>query len=310
MQVDPTFAFQWYNRAEMKALDFGRRLTAIAVNFQQSCNIGSDDYWRNFTRNNKITRLLELYTTSANSSIPAWTGFVAIKEGYRCYPHPNRPGYAVCTYDNEDSWYVELICATSHKEDGVKGKGAALLEEVKRQAIQEDKQYITLSALPYVIFYYYEKGYRLTMNVDCVEDAQLTEIASYIRQLMKTQGAFKYGEKDVEAPFRDPIFVELLKRAVTLGLGANRQIIEGEEQGTCRPLERCAEDGIFMTLCLREREFQLLAQQPNTPMPLQQPNIPRYRTRGQNSQVLPAWAMGDLPARQDFDNVYTDFMEQ
>ncbi len=274
--------FQWYQRG--LAPTFDRTLAFIRDQFRETCGIGSHEFWQNFVDNDKINLILTLRTGPKQTV----TGFVAIKKGYRCIPDVTKPGFSICSYDHDDTWYIELICAQSHQMDGIKGKGGWLLDEVRQKATSEGIQFITLSALPYVVTYYYDRGYRLSMDVNCKEPAELTMLAKRIREKM-TEG--KFGVPNVEPlhqPFHDSDFIEFLKLAVTKGFTSNRHMFEGEYLAeTQTDVEENAVDGVYMTLCLPKREFEFTA-----------PN--KMRTFSQWAQEMPL-------DQQDFDASFIDF---
>jgi hypothetical protein len=235
----PVFRFEWVER-KSAGRDFSSMLSKIEQEFQNECKLGTDDYWMNFRRNLSITRLLLMYEDRE------WTGFVAIKEGYQCFPD-RVPGSGVCS-GGHASWYIELICAKS--SNTVKGRGSAMIGEVTRKAIEQGQEYVTLSALPYVIMWYYGLGFRLTMDTSCAEPAALTELAASIRQA-KARFA-----NDNEA-FSNPEFLNFLRTAVTFGLGSRRMRSENLLPVGCNTLEECAVDGIYMTLCLPKKTMEL-----------------------------------------------------
>ena len=261
MEIDSKseFDFAWHTRAEEGNREFSRLLTSITFQFQNVCGIGDAKYWRNFTNNTKITRVLEIFSASDPTQPPSRTGFVAIKDGYQCRPHPNKKGYSMCSYNN-NSWYVELICSVS---DNVPGKGTALLTEVKNAAIKAGVEYITMSALPYVIFFYAKLGYQLTLDANCIENEQLKMMATRIRTRLR-----ELNYKSMDDPFerRDEEFIEFLKMCVAQGLAYSRQESADHKSVDCQD-EECAVDGIYMTLCLPKKtyEFNIWSQVPTPP---------------------------------------------
>jgi len=236
------FSFVWVTR-EQSRREFGEILRQIEYNFRRSCNIGQNHYWTNFVRNTGISRVLMLYDHNE------WTGFVAIKEGFQCFPDAKESGAAECT-DTNPSWYIELICA--HSDGGIKGRGTAMIEEVTKAAQRFGMRFITLSALPYVIMWYYQLGFRLTLDVACSEPSELEQLAQLMRDKLKR------FRSDQEA-FEDEDFVNFLRRAVAYGLGAKRLKYKNASTGcdSVNKPEDCAGDGIYMTLCIPEKTFEI-----------------------------------------------------
>lgn len=238
----PKFYFLWVVRDPQNESDFFRLLNDIHKNFKGICNLGVASYWNNFKKSETISRILLL-----KESGDAWTGFAAIHDGYQCFPDLKEPGTAVCT-DGNRSWYVELICAKT--DDGVKGRGSAMIDAIKRAAEADGREYVTLSALPYVVMWYYNQGFRLTLDSSCAEPPELTALAARIRDERKRFTS----DKDA---FSDPTFVTFLKRAVAFGLGANRHKYKNEMSGCDeKEPEDCASDGVYMTLCLPKKSFE------------------------------------------------------
>lgn len=239
------FALEWIVRTPENGRQFRQVLIDIHDNFKYTCNIGSDEYWQKFMNNHRITRILKL--TTLNNGV--WSGFVAIKDGFQCFPAPDRPGYGMCTYKNQ-SWYVELICADN--SDDLPGRGSEMMQEVIRSAVEHEQKYLCLSALPYVIMWYYRQGFRLTMDTSCVQSAKLHDLAEDIRRRKK-----RFANDD-EA-FADPEFVNFLRVAVAQGLGANRLLYNGKQQSPCEAddgSEKCAQDGVYMMICLSDKSFE------------------------------------------------------
>lgn len=262
-----TFNFVWHTR-EKERREFSQLLMTIAFTFRDICGIGSNTFWKDFQANVKINRVLELYTAmDDNKEMDYRSGFVAIKEGYQCVPHPNRKGYALCTYGNPKTWYIDLICS---KNDMIKGKGVAMLEEVRREAIANNIEYITLSALPYVILYYAKVGFQLTMDTSCVEDTELHALSQKIMSNLK-----KYQYKSINDPFEqnDEDFMNLLKLAVVNGLAHGRQSTGSFKVDECDGVD-CTTDGVYMTLCLPKKTYEFFGEPPSKRRRLAPPEVP------------------------------------
>lgn len=166
---------------------------------------------------------------------------MAIKEGYRCEKDPTTQK-VTCSYDHNDTWYVELVCSSG------KGVGLKMFTELKNRADMENISYITLSALPRVVMYYYDKlNFRFTMDRNCYEERKLSKIASALREHLT--GRRRQGLKT--DPFTDTVFVSFLIQAVSEGLGMSRNYGQN-----CRGA-RCAEDGVYMTLCLQDSTMNI-----------------------------------------------------
>lgn len=246
--------FKWIVRHQVSRREFFKYRQAIREWFEESCGIGDDGFWKGFIADFHIDRLLFLYLDESDTKP---VGFVAIKQGYRCVPDPKRAGYSVCSYKNSDTWYIELICA--HNADGIKGKGGWMLDEVKRAAKASHIDYITLSALPYVITYYYQKGFQVTMDPKCYEPQALTTLAEDLRQHVASGQYAKKAKGDpLQAPFRDPKFVKFLLEAIARGFTRNRQKLRNTYLAKDEQKEVMnAVDGVFMTLCLRNQTMEL-----------------------------------------------------
>ena len=246
-KIGKLYSLQWIVRNNENGREFRQHLIDIHDNFKYVCNVGTDSYWQKFMNNYNISRILKLTNLSNN----VWSGFVAIKDGYRCFPDVEKPGYGKCTYKNK-SWYVELICADN--SDGLLGRGSEMMQEVIRSAVEHKQEYVCLAALPYVIMWYYKQGFRLTMDASCVEPHDLTELASDIKRQIRIRG--KPFANDAEV-FEDRDFVNFLKKAVAHGLGANRMRHNGKMTGCDEDQpETCAEDGVYMMICLEDKSFE------------------------------------------------------
>lgn len=246
--------FDWIVRGQVSQREFFKQRASIRDLFEESCGIGDEGFWTTFTSDFHIDRILFLYT---HANDPQPSGFVAIKQGYRCQSDQDRPGYANCSYRNADTWYIELICANN--ADGVKGKGGWLLDEVKRAAQAQGVNYITLSALPYVVTYYYQKGFKVTMDPKCYEPQELSKLASTIRAHVASGAYAKKAKGDpLDAPFHDPKFVKFLTAAIARGFTQNRHMLEGRYVGQEQKRKLMnARDGIYMTLCLKNRTMEI-----------------------------------------------------
>jgi hypothetical protein len=242
------YSLKWVVRGHNNHREFRQNLIDIHDAFKYTCSqVGTDEYWQTFMSNPNITRILKLTNLSDN----VWSGFVAIRDGYRCFPIPDKPGYSECSYGHK-SWYVELICADN--SDGLQGRGSEMMQEVIRSAVEHGQQYVCLSALPYVIMWYYKQGFRLTMDASCVEPRDLQELASDIKRYLKIRGKPFVDDKEV---FEDKDFVNFLRKAVAHGLGANRMKYKNQMSGCDDILtETCAEDGVYMMICLEDKTFE------------------------------------------------------
>lgn len=266
IMVQPVF--KWIVRGKVSQREFFKHRQAIRERFEESCAIGDDGFWKGFISDIHIDRLLYVYLSKEDKTP---VGFVAIKQGFRCVADPKREGYSLCSYRNSNAWYIELICADN--TDGIKGKGGWMLDEVKRAAQAEGIDYLTLSALPYVVTYYYQKGFQVTMDPKCYEPQALTAIADELQKhIASGQYAKKAKGDPLQAPFRDPKFIKFLTEAVAHGLTRNRQKLGhaylAEDE---RKVAMNAVDGVYMSLCLRNRTMEI---QPVT------------RTRSKSTQPL------------------------
>ena len=274
----PSFRFEWTRRPHGSQREFYNLLNSIEIEFRYDhCNLGDAGYWRRLKQNLHITAAVEMFVMEGNRKDRA--GFALIKEGFQCFPDPNNPGFSHCTYDNP-CWYVDLICT---KSEGMKGKGGLLLKEIEDQARAHGMKNVSLSAVPYVIMFYYNRGFRLTMDTRGVEDAQLSALASEIRGNMQ-----QYRFKEVDDAFKNPEFVKFLRVAVTKGLAATRQLERGKKPSDsfCEGAD-CAADGIYMTLSLDSPTFDF------------QPPPPKIGFMD--------WASNAPIQRSDFDETMADF---
>jgi hypothetical protein len=232
---------------------FYQELVDVVRRFKTTCAIGTERYWKGLMRNQHLTHVVKCWNSASQDSASqdrgqrpwqseAWKGFVLIKAGYQCFPDQKQAERAYCTYDNPEAWYIELICSMA---DGVKGRGQALIHEVVRQATAQGLRYLTLSALPYVIMYYYQLGFRLTLDTTGVEDPELSVLAAELR------AAKKVFRTQREA-FEDEAFVHFLVKAVARGLSMKRVY----EKHNSNPLDD-ATDGIYMIMNLPKASLVL-----------------------------------------------------
>jgi len=232
--------FEWIVQSDVGRRDFLNLLGDIHQQFYETCELGDDRYWGRFRRDLTLTRILKYYDETEDGSRGPWTGFVAIRDGYQCFATPD-PSRAKCTLGNE-SWYIELICAVSGG-----GRGPKLMAEVMEAGEDSNIRYLTLSALPRVMMWYHRLGFKFTLDTSCTEDQRLSDLADDLRRVRRNSKGDDFFDSSEMADF--------LRLAVASGLGMKRN--RGE---TCDDDVSCAEDGIYMVMCLPEKTMQVPAQ--------------------------------------------------
>jgi len=176
--ADGVYSFDWKPRG---GRGFNRTLDNVVRNyyFQLGCDRGGEAYWqeviadataRDIRGQHQPYQYCVLMTQVATQSV---VGFCLLRRGKTCqYQEGSR--VPLCQYP-EQSWYVEFICTARGQ-----GHGRAFMNELHRRAADLGIEYITLSALPEVIMFYHGAGYKLTLNLNCLESPDIAQVAQPI----------------------------------------------------------------------------------------------------------------------------------
>lgn len=249
---DPALpTFEWKARGEP---GFNRTIHQIVENYYYDlgCDVGNEFYWKEEiqkdatsiapTSKYPITHVVLMF------SGVVVVGFSIIRAGKLCVaPEDETEDRAVCKA-NQRSWYIEFICSAKGR-----GFGATLMGEIQRAAMERGVEYICLSALPSVIMFYHNLGYKLTLNLECLEQPRITELAAEIRaDIKRRKDAGMPQLREVDEMLADPTFNELLIHAVREKLSTIRN--RGEE---CKDTKSCVEDGVYMLMCLPKKQMEL-----------------------------------------------------
>ena len=185
-----------------------------------------------------------LMTQVATQSV---VGFCLLRRGKTCqYQEGSR--VPLCQYP-EQSWYVEFICTARGQ-----GHGRAFMNELHRRAADLGIEYITLSALPEVIMFYHGAGYKLTLNLNCLESPEIAQVAHRVREeIRRRKTAGERIPSNVDEMLQDPLFNELLLVSIRDNLSSAR--LRGE---ACAETRDCAEDGMYMLICIPRRHMEVV----------------------------------------------------
>jgi len=229
-------------RAErrLQLLDFQVNLSQ-RDKYREICSIGTEDFWSRTSKDTHIKYIVELYIGNELK------GFAFIKPGFKCEHTNYQQPRMNCSYNNNQYWYIHLICTSN---DGIRGKGAALLKEIEKKAREKNQCYIVLFAVPYVIMFYYKLGFRFTMDVSCTEDNDLITAANQLRSVMKA-----HNFQNPDDALSDPNFVKFLILLANKGFGEGQQRILLEPPNEIN-IKDYVEDGVYMQICLCSNSTQ------------------------------------------------------
>lgn len=250
----PPLLFEWKQRGQP---GFNRSIHQIVNNYKDAlgCEVGNDFYWNQVivqdataivpTSKTPITHVVLAMTGDHGNPV---VGFALIRAGKLCLPSDDEKDVvAVCKAD-QPSWYIEFICT----QKGA-GFGRTLMHEIQRAAIESRVEYLCLSALPSVVMFYHHLGYRLTLNLECLEKPVISELAARIREDIRRRKDMGMPQlENIDDLLADPAFSELLVHAVREKLSMVRN--RGD---ACTDTKSCVEDGVYMMMCLPRKEMQL-----------------------------------------------------
>lgn len=250
--ADGLYSFDWKPRG---GRGFNRTLDNVVRNyyFQLGCDRGGEAYWqeviadataRDIRGQHQPYQYCVLMTQVASQSV---VGFCLLRRGKTCqYQEGSR--VPLCQYP-EQSWYVEFICTARGQ-----GHGRAFMNELHRRAADLGIEYITLSALPEVIMFYHAAGYKLTLNLNCLESPEIAQVAHRVREeIRRRKTAGERIPSNVDEMLQDPLFNELLLVSIRDNLSSAR--LRGD---ACAETRDCAEDGMYMLICIPQRHMEVV----------------------------------------------------
>lgn len=237
--------YEWISQTDKAR--FRRELQNCPKDYihQLDCKIGGEFYWNNILnefKNPVIQPILYVVKMTTDDETRELLGFCLIRKGKLCRIGSNN--VPVCEY-YDDAWYIEYICTKQGQ-----GYGRKFITHIHNTAIDSGIKNITLSALPYVIPFYYGLGYRLTFDTSCMESAEISSLAAELRAEIKRR--ISAGEKipiDVEDLLKDDAFSKLILACLRQNLSTRK--LDGAD---CDSNSSCAEDGLYMIICLGKRE--------------------------------------------------------
>jgi Acetyltransferase (GNAT) domain len=239
------FQFEWIEWSRDHPAAFNRALSSILLTDYDAlgCDRGDENYWegvKNDAHPSSLTHQPYLFIVNMTMNFRT-VGFCLIRRGKLCTVNAKKT--AVCKYPI-DAWYIEFICS----EKG-KGFGKKLMNEIHRRATLSGIKYISLSALPEVIMFYHQLGYKLTLNLECLEKKNISEVAETVRQELERRKQQRLSiPKDLDEMWNDPIFAQLVISSVQENLSSIQLRNE-----PCATDKECARDGIYMLICLHKK---------------------------------------------------------
>jgi hypothetical protein len=238
--VEDEYVYEWYARGER---GFNRELARCIDTYrlQLDCSLGSDSYWDSIKneadkvdQKQPIVHVVTMLTRDTMDVI----GFSIIRKGKICTERG-------CNY-YDDAWYIEYICTSKGK-----GFGQQFMTQIHLRATELGIKNITLSALPYVITFYHNLGYRLTFDANCIENERISRLAQNVKDELKKRKAL--GQKiptETEDLLAQEPFASLIIESLKRNLGSTQIAKRG-----CSSNTECAEDGFYMVICLQKREM-------------------------------------------------------
>lgn len=217
--------------------------------------VGFGDYWLRLM-NGHFDAVVECVAkVQGDRRSQFYVGGALIKRNFHCTTAKRTPGdmgkviQANCGTDEKaNTWYIELICAAGELETKygrykIGGVGSALIKKIHEFARENGVEKMVLSALPYVITFYHRLGYQLVLDPHCYEPQELTEMLKVIEN--KRFDTFQDVTND-----RD--FSDFLLRTLAYGLAM------GYNRGNgCAGVD-CATDGVYMQVCLKDKETEVI----------------------------------------------------
>lgn len=249
--ADGGYRFEWHERASSS---FQPALLQVVHQYWSDlqCDRGNDEYWNQVLADaaappetlEQPFLFVVLMKRSDNDKV---VGFAVLRRGKLCHAPRTRRSRPVCTYPVR-SWYVEFVCTARNQ-----GYGRTFMTELHRRALQLGVEYITLSALPEVIMFYHNLGYKLTLNARGVEHPRLSAVADQVRQeIQRRKHAGERLPSNVDEMLAEAPFNALLVESLRQHLSSVE--LRGDTATTAR--ER-AEDGVYMVLCLPRHHMEL-----------------------------------------------------
>jgi hypothetical protein len=138
MQMAEEEQLVWHKRAALSTAEWTAHISRLVKTYRPVAKMGSDNYWNELTCSDALTHLVEL--------LPA-RGFAAVAANLSTRTHK--------TVETLSTWYLWQICGTG------RGAGRTLLCAVESAAIEAGAHWITMAALPYVMQWYYRRGYTM-----------------------------------------------------------------------------------------------------------------------------------------------------
>ena len=221
------------------------------------CNKGSPEYWASVFKDATIDPSQDYAEMQRNSKYQPYeclvtmmfiatqeiVGFCLLRRGKLC----EKIDPPQCRVD-ERSWYVEFVCTSKGK-----GYGRIFFDEIHRRAMELGKEYITLSALPDVIMFYRNLGYKLTLDLSCMESPEISAIADTVRtEINRRKAVHESLPTSIDEMLLDRPFNELLLASLRENLSAVR--LRGSE---CKDAKDCVEDGIYMIICIPKQRMEI-----------------------------------------------------
>lgn len=258
------YVFDWKPKG---GRGFSRALDHIMHDYFYAlqCQRGGEEYWQQVRQDalspEALPQPFEYIVLMSLKDTQTVVGFCLLRRGKVCTLVPHTPvrktttAAVQCHYPPR-SWYVEFVCSAKGH-----GFGRALMEEIHSFAQTLGLDYITLSALPEVIMFYHDLGYRLTLNVDGHEAPAISAVAQRVRAELAQRKA--RARTHPEEPLRLPAnvnemlaeapFNELLLESMRQHLSMTR--LRGDD---CKTNHDCLQDGVYMILSVPRQEMELV----------------------------------------------------
>lgn len=146
-------------------------------------------------------------------------------------PRMEMQGFMLIQQKGKDILFIDLLCS--------RGVGRALLDNVVEFAKENKINFITLHALPYVINYYRNFGFRVNRNPrSCSDDKRFTEL--YNSSMEKKKFA------TIDESLEDKAFVSVIQQLMKLKINVK----DGKD------FEEKLTHGFPMVLCIRSKRKQ------------------------------------------------------
>lgn len=243
--------FEWIPRSDWRRYRDEMDNIVKTYSADLQCGIGADYYWRGLQNDaSKRQPISFIVLMRLESNV---VGFCVIRKGKVC---TNQNSVVTCEYP-DDAWYIEIICTKKGQ-----GLGKSFMTEIHTKAMESGITIITLSALPQVIMFYHGLGYKLTMNLDCMESKQIQSIAAALKNdIAARKASGQMIPTDIDDMLKDERFSELIVTSIREQL-AFRQLNGDVTLRECETdVKDCVEDGFYMILCLPKQEMELTSDQ-------------------------------------------------